>query len=252
MLIAESMVAALLTGYIGITLVIILTGCGLPIPEELPIVTAGALSGMSGPAALDWRIALPCCIFGALAGDSAIWWFGTHFGSAVLTKHPAWVGFLTPEREKKAEQMITKHGLKLLFVARFLPGIRTPVYLTTGILKMPYRKFILFDSLCACAVVGTCFGLGYAFGDPIMNAIRAVEHIALYIALGVAAVVGIIFFFKHRRRMAEIHAEQIEGSDGENGAGPSAAHEIGHATASNSSGNGAPVDDPAHEKHRTG
>src|ERR1051325_3305280 len=68
LLAAESMVGFLLTGYIGITLAIALTGCGLPIPEELPIVTAGALSRV--PDKLDWTIALPCAIFGALAGDS--------------------------------------------------------------------------------------------------------------------------------------------------------------------------------------
>ena len=248
MLFAESMVAALLSGYIGITLVIILTGCGLPVPEELPIVTAGALSGMSGTAALNWQIALPCCIFGALAGDSAIWWIGYHFGRAVLTKHPGWVGFLTPEREKKAEEMVTRHGLKLLFVARFLPGIRTPVYLTTGILKMPYRKFILCDALCAGVVVGICFGLGYAFGDPIMNAIRAVEHVALYIALGVAAVVGLVFFFKRRRRLAEISAAQVDVSRTDQ----TAEHEIVPKPTRDASNNGSPVENPAREKDRTG
>ncbi|HZZ72855.1 MAG TPA: DedA family protein [Pirellulales bacterium] len=218
------MVAELLTGYGGIMLVLFLTGCGLPVPEELPIVTAGALSWKG---TLHWQIALPCTVLAALAGDSAIYWIGRHFGRAILKDHPSWVGFLTPEREKKAETLIRQHGMKLLFVIRFLPGLRLPVYLTTGILRMPFRKFLLTDAFCAFVVVGTFFGLGYAWGQEIMTAIQAVEHFLLYIVLGIAAIAGLIFYFKRRKYLANLkaHAEDAAPaaleSDGARPAAPS-------------------------------
>ena len=248
MFLAESMIAALLSGYIGITLVIVLTGCGLPIPEELPIVTAGALSGTH---VLEWYIALPCVVVGAVVGDSAIWWIGYHFGRAVLTKHPWWVGFLTPEREKKAEAMVAQHGMKLLFVARFLPGVRTPVYLTTGILKMPYRKFILIDAFCALVVVSVFFGLGFLFAKDIaqvLNAIKSVEHAILYIALAAAAAIGLHLYIRRRRRMAEIRAGEHENGSHSDVEGITSGDSHGP---SEPSANGLPIAESARETHPT-
>ena len=200
------MVELLLTGYLGIMLALFLTGCGLPIPEEIPIVAAGVLSRTG---TLYWPIALPCTIIAAVAGDSAIYWIGYQFGRAVLRDHPWWVGFLTPEREKKAEHMIRHHGLRLLFVVRFLPGLRMPIYLTTGILKMPFRRFLLIDGLCASVVVGTFFGLSYWFGEEIKGWIESVQSILKYIVLGILAVIAVSWYYKRHRRMAEIRAVEL-------------------------------------------
>jgi len=222
----------LLTGYLGIILFLFLTGCGLPIPEELGIVTAGYLSSTG---TLDWPIALASAIFGALAGDCAIYWIGFHFGKAVLREHPWWVGFLTPEREKKAEYLIKHHGLKLLFVIRFLPGLRLPVYLTTGILKMPFRRFLLIDGLCATVVVTLFFFLSYFFGQQVKDVIQQVEHGLLYTVLGVAAAAVIIgYAIRYRRRMRQLQ----ESGNGDN-ANPDIASLPTEASAA---GNGQPTD----------
>ena len=130
--------------YLGIVFFLTLTGIGLPIPEEVPIVAAGIASRTG---ALHWYYALPACLVGALLGDSLMYSIGYFFGAKVLKEHPLWAGFLTAEREQKIESLIKKHGIKAFFVARFLVGLRSPFYLTAGILKVPYRWFLFADGI---------------------------------------------------------------------------------------------------------
>ena len=71
--------------YIGIIAVLILTGTGLPIPEEVPVIAAGVLSSHG---ALDPWLAFFSCLIGALGGDCVMYWIGRHFGSNVVREHP--------------------------------------------------------------------------------------------------------------------------------------------------------------------
>ncbi|MFM8706543.1 MAG: DedA family protein, partial [Planctomycetia bacterium] len=175
-----------------------LTGVGLPVPEEVPIVAAGVASRAG---ALHWYYALPACLVGAILGDSLMYAIGRLFGARILKEHPWWSGFLTPERERTIENLLRKHGIKAFFVARFLVGLRSPFYLTAGILKVKYRWFLLADFICASIVIGGFFGLAYLFGERITSLIQATERGFTAIALSVALVgLAVIAFFSFRQR----------------------------------------------------
>ena len=190
--------------YLGIVVFLTLTGIGLPIPEEVPIVAAGVASRAQ---ALHWYYALPACLVGALLGDSLMYAIGRFFGAKVLKEHPWWSGFLTPEREKTIETLINKHGIKAFFVARFLVGLRSPFYLTAGILRVKYRWFLFADFVCASVVIGGFFGLAYLFGDRITGLIQSVERgftvIAILVALVALTVIAFFSFRKRRIRMLD-------------------------------------------------
>jgi membrane protein DedA with SNARE-associated domain len=160
------------SSYLAITLLLILSGSGLPLPEEVPIIAAGILSANG---ALDPLTAFACCLFGALVGDLVMYWIGYHFGRGVLRDHHWWARFVTPEREEQVEVQFRRHGLKVFFVARFLVGLRSPVYLTAGILRVSFRRFMVIDLICATAVVGTFFWLTYFFGTHIAQWVGRVE-----------------------------------------------------------------------------
>ena len=111
---------------------------------------------------------------------------GYHFGRPVLREHPWFARFVTPEREIQIEQQFRLHGLKVFFVARFLVGLRSPVYLTAGILRVSFRRFFLIDLFCATMVVGTFFLLAFLFGETIVNWAKRAElgfTIAVVLAL---------------------------------------------------------------------
>jgi membrane protein DedA with SNARE-associated domain len=186
--------------YLGIVVFLALTGIGLPIPEEVPIVAAGVASRAG---ALDWWKALPACLVGALLGDSLMYGIGRYFGARVLREHPWWSGFLTPEREKTIEDLINRHGIKAFFVARFLVGLRSPFYLTAGILRVNYRWFLFADFLCASVVIGGFFGLAYLFGDRISGLIQSLERgfTLAVVVVGLVALAVVAFFSFRRRRI---------------------------------------------------
>jgi membrane protein DedA with SNARE-associated domain len=196
--------------YLAIIVVLILTGTGLPIPEEVPIIAAGILSSQG---TLDWRLALPACLFGALVGDCVMYWIGFHFGRSVLREHPWWAHLVKPEREAQIEQMLHKHGLKVFFLARFLVGLRSPVYLSAGIMRVPFRRFFLIDLFCASSVIGLFFGLSYYFGTAITRWIRGAEVGLTLVVVLVLAGLGVYFWRRHRRKKATAELQQTDDSD---------------------------------------
>jgi membrane protein DedA with SNARE-associated domain len=192
--------------YLAITVFLILTGSGLPLPEELFIIAAGWLAAKG---TLDPWLALGCCVFGAIVGDVIMYWIGYHFGRGVLRDRRWWARFITPQREARIETLFHKHGLKVFFVVRFLVFLRSPLYLTAGILQVSFRKFVLIDLVCATAVVGTFFGLTYFLGKNYAELFKTFE-VWLTVAAVIAAA-GVAFFLwrRHRRKLAAQRSEEV-------------------------------------------
>ena len=201
------MLETLLTdgSYLGIMIFLILTGCGLPIPEEVPIVMAGILAANGQ---LDVGLAFTACLVGAILGDIVMYAIGYHFGHNLLKEHPLFARFVRADREAKFEEMIQRHGLKVLLVARFMVGVRSPVYLSAGVLRVPFRRFVLMDFLCATLVVGVSFGLAYAFGNQILDWLRQAEMGLTAIVLAIVAAVGGYYYLRHRKRVAQKRAAE--------------------------------------------
>ncbi len=190
-----------------LVLVLILTGAGLPLPEEIPIVFAGvaAKTGAMNP----WG-ALLSCFVGALIGDCVLYTIGYHFGHNLTMKHPRLAALLHAEREARIERWIKQHGLKILFVVRFMVVLRAPVYLAVGILRMPVRQFVLVDTFCAASVVGTFFGLSYIYGENIKKWIRGGEWLLTIVVL---VCVGLALLWTWRRGKASAAKGQVPPGD---------------------------------------
>jgi|SRR6185295_2373789 len=190
-----------LSYYLGIIIVLILTGCGLPIPEEVPIIAAGVASSVNKD--LDPWITFASCLIGALAGDCVMYSIGYHFGHNLIKEHPRFASLLHAEREAMIEDKIRRHGFKIFFLSRFMVGVRAPVYLAAGVLRMPFKRFLLTDLVCATSVVGLFFGLSYAYGKPIAEWIKTGEWLlTILVALAVVGVLG--FLWLKRRKLAEL------------------------------------------------
>ena len=188
---------------------IVLTGMGLPVPEEVFVIGAG-LDSHAGT--LEPWLALITCMIAAVLGDCAMYAIGYHFGHGLLREHPWFAKLLHPRRERQMEAMIRRHGSKVFLTARFLVGVRSPVYVAAGILRISFRQFLLFDAVCASLVVSLFFGLSYGFADQIVGLWRQIREaeIALTVLL-VAAVgaAGFYFYWRHRRRVQRIRLRRL-------------------------------------------
>jgi membrane protein DedA with SNARE-associated domain len=198
-------------GYVGIIVYMILTGCGLPTPEEVAIIGAGVASAAGQ---LDWRLSLGSLLVGALAGDCVMYAIGYHFGTRLLQKNRLWNRLITPERERRVEGLLEQHGVKVLLGARFLPGIRGPMYITAGILKVPFKRFVVADLFCASLVVSLFFGISYLYGGQVVRAIREGEGWLTTIVLTVAVIaggVGFLVYLRKNKRLKEEVAANPQG-----------------------------------------
>ena len=183
-------------GYLGIVLILILGGLGLPIPEEAPIILAAVLS-KNGQ--LQWPLALASCLVGVLLGDLVVYFLGFFYGEKVLSL-PVTRRLLTRQREAQIKGYFHRHGFKILVSGRFVPGFRTAAYLTAGILKLPALKLLVTDIVAASLTTFLMFGLGYAFAHQIQSGIREVQQwVTVILALGLAIWL-LVRYDKARRR----------------------------------------------------
>lgn len=186
--------------YFGIFLGLVLMGIGLPIPEELLIASAGVTASNGG---MNPELAFLACFLGAISGDFVMYSIGRFFGQSVLREHPRIAGFLTPEREAVLEARLKRNFFGAMFVARFMPGVRSAFYLTAGIARIPVGQFVLVDSFCAAVVVTVVFGLSYAFGIRIVQFVAMFERYLAITGLVVLVALGCVYIYQKSRRVAE-------------------------------------------------
>jgi membrane protein DedA with SNARE-associated domain len=198
--------------YFGILAVLLLGSLGVPIPEEMPIIAAAVLSH---GAITRWWLALPVCFLGVLSGDVALYWIGRHRGEQVLNWRAVRL-VLTLEREQWLKAAYRRHALKTVVTARHVMGLRAAAFLTAGIARVPFWKFIVADAGAAVLSVPLWFGLAYFFTDQIAaiaaDVHRAERWLALAGLLVLAAVLGVAVWRWNRRvikaRLDEEGAEE--------------------------------------------
>lgn len=97
-------------------------------------------------------------------------------------------------------------GNKLIFAARFMPGLRAPIFFSAGTLHLPYRVFLFYDGLAALLSVPAIIGAVYYFGDHLEQVVRYIQT-AQHGILGVIIVMILLmaakWFISHRKTSAE-------------------------------------------------
>jgi membrane protein DedA with SNARE-associated domain len=193
--------------YLGVFALMVLTGCGLPVPEEVFIIGAGVLSAQGD---LRPEVAFFACWLGALVGDALMYSIGRRFGHNLLWVHPKFARFVGADREEYFERAIERHGFKVLLLARFMVGVRGPVYLAAGVVRLPFLRFLLWDLVAATLVVGAFFSLSYAFGDEIARLLRDAEVLLTVSILAAIVVAAFILLRRQRRQLLERVIEKVE------------------------------------------
>jgi membrane protein DedA with SNARE-associated domain len=172
--------------YLGVFLILFVAGLGVPIPEELPIMAGGVLAHEG---VVRWWLMLPVCVLGVLSGDVVLYWIGRHWGERVLSWRA--VRFvMSREREESLKAAYRRHGVKIVFTARHVMGLRAAAFLTAGIARVPFGKFLAVDAAAAMVGVPVSFGLAFFFTDQleaIIAGVHRVERWVVILALVVAA-----------------------------------------------------------------
>jgi membrane-associated protein len=142
-------------------------------------------------------------LIAAILGDAVNYAIGRYVGPRVFTAedqsgllHKA----LNRDHLLRAHEFFERYGGKAVVLGRFVPIVRTFVPFVAGAGAMTYSTFAFYNVVGAIVWVGSCVGLGYAFGNvPIIR-----ENFSL-VALGiifVSLLPAVIEFWNERRRRA--------------------------------------------------
>lgn len=194
-------------GYIAVFIALMICGAGLPLPEDITLVAGGVIAGL-GYANVHAMFALS--MFGVLLGDCAIFLLGHHYGARML-KWRFVARILTPSRYAMVQQKFARYGNRMLFFGRFLPGMRTTIYVTAGMThRVSFLRFLLIDTLAALISVPIWVYLGYFGADNHQWLILWLRRgqASLWILVGLLVLTLLALWWRHRRRVAGSSCER--------------------------------------------
>ncbi len=181
--------------------ILIVCGLGLPLPEDVSLILGGFLV-QQGKAKLPMMIAAG--YFGILIGDSVVFLLGRKFGKTLKSNPKGFLARLfSEEKRARVEALFRKHGEKIVFVARFMPGVRTPTFFTAGSVGMKYRRFALFDSVAALVSAPVFVYLGFHFGAELETLIASIRKGQRAVLGGMLAVAVVLFIISRLRAKRE-------------------------------------------------
>ena len=162
---------------------------------EGAVATVGAAT-LASLGVFFWPVVLFFSILGDLIGNVALYCLGYHWGLGFATGWGKYLG-LSEKRIIKMEKYFRRHGGKTLFVVKSMAGIYVLAFITAGIVKMDFRKFLKYSLLGAIAWSSFLVAIGYFCGylwQNIQNYISWTGFGILLVMIG--AFVGFRFFSK--------------------------------------------------------
>jgi membrane protein DedA with SNARE-associated domain len=193
--------------YLAIFVILLLCGLGVPVPEDITLIAGGILAYYG---VCDVWVMIGVGLCGVLIGDSIVFWLGHTFGRRLLKKWPFRV-FIDETKIQSIRNKLHHHGGKLLFTARFMPGLRSTVFFASGMLHFPYRKLIVYDGAAALISVPAIVFSVYYFGDFLEKVIRLIKRVEG----GIAGLIAVIIIFiavklwlNHKKKLRTHHEPQ--------------------------------------------
>lgn len=167
------------------------------VPSETSVILAGVLASTND---LNLVLVILFAAGGAILGDNIAYWIGRKVGHRLVDR------WFKGERRKQvdwAHRQVQERGGYLIVIGRFIPGGRTAVTLSCGMLEMPWRRFISFD-VAAGLVWGTYAAmLGYLGGRTFEENPFKGFILAFAVALGIAGIIEVYRWYRRRRVVAD-------------------------------------------------
>ena len=185
--------------YALVVVFMLMSGFGLPIPEELVLISTGliAFAGSRpdlfppphpGAAVVDPYVLAGVCFFAVFFSDMLVFAIGRYFGKKLAAR--GWfTKWLDADKNPKLVAVREKYGIWACGIFRFTPGLRFPGHLSCGALGIPYWKFIAIDGGAALFSVPTQVILVALYGEAMLASLKQFKMVFL----AVLAVAGLAY-----------------------------------------------------------
>ncbi len=193
----ETLQFVLRHGYIVVLAWVFVEQAGLPIPSAPILLAAGALAGTSR---MNLGTVMICAVIGAVASDSMWYEIGHRKGIRVL-QLLCRISLEPDYCVRKTQVSFSRSGARVLLGAKFVPGLNAMAPPLAGIIRMGWRKFLLFDTAGSIVWVGSFTLVGYVFSGQLERvAARAAFLGEWLLVIVLAAFAGYILWKFYNRR----------------------------------------------------
>ena len=175
--------------YLGLFVVLLLCGMGLPMPEDIALLAGGFLVHRG---VTRYPITLAVALLGVVAGDNSLFFLGRRFGTGLVR----YFGLNRPGSQAQINRIrafMRRHGHRAIFYARFLAGLRALIYLTAGSFGVTPLRFLAYDLLGAIISVPIVVSIGYLFGgqlEVVIHYLGGFERLLWVVAVLSLAIFG--------------------------------------------------------------
>lgn len=182
---------------------ILLAGANVPISVDIILIICAFLAATILPQKVF--LLFFAFNFGCIFSAWIAYWIGRKLGTSLL--HRPFLSKVMPaQRMEKISHFYERYGIWTFIVGRFIPfGVRNCLFMASGISKMDFSKFILFDFI-ACTLWSSLFFFGlYRIGhnfDTLVAHLKII-NIGLFLAFSVAVITFICYKLKKRKKIIE-------------------------------------------------
>jgi membrane protein DedA with SNARE-associated domain len=182
---------------------IALESVGIPVPGETVLVAAAIYAGTTHQ--LHIASVIGAAIIGAIVGSVVAFSIGHVYGYRLLRRYGGFL-HLNESRIKIGQYLFLRHGGKVVFVARFVPVLRSVAGILAGANRMPWPSFMAANVAGAVAWVGIDCSGAYVFGEALTK-LAAPFGVALGVVVVAISVAAARFIARHEQELA-IEAER--------------------------------------------
>lgn len=186
-------------GYWAVAIMLLLEGAGLPVPGETILLLASFLAYSEHELQLPWVIVVG--IAATTAGGEVGFAVGRYGGRPLVERYRN-IFSIQAEIVARGDQLFERYGAVTVFLARFIFGMRVIAALLAGALRMPWRKFTVFNFLGATAWVGAICSAGYLFGGHWGRVVREVKRLDLAVLIVIILAALLVWWRKSRQQKA--------------------------------------------------
>ena len=181
----------------GLLFVVIFLETGVVVTPFLPgdsLIFAAATFAARG--ALNPWLLFALVSIAAVGGDTVNYWIGHRVGARAYTGEVRWIKKAYMER---THAFFDKHGGRTIFLARFVPIIRTFAPFVAGVTQMPYGFFLRWNVIGGITWVATFTLLGYFFGN--IPFVQSNFELVVLAIIAISLVPAVVEVLKVRRDM---------------------------------------------------
>ena len=160
------------------------------VSEDLTCIAAGLLVAQGS---LGFLPAVTGCAAGIFLGDLALYCLG-RLGRPWLERIPLrWI--VKPRSVRSAELWFDRRGSVVVLLSRFLPGTRVATYVVSGLLAMPFMRFIVAMLVSVLLWVPLVVWISGSLGRSLFERIETLDSSSLPLVVGAAAGVWMLIVF---------------------------------------------------------